>query len=117
MLLCHQLSLCNHATEMFVDNFITVVHIVKDLLMKNKESNVDPNLGFGFGVNAFYHPIFIRLNNMKRKGWFDTEKTTDFFAFTKLIKVPVQIQLAETIGIVRHEKLFRFEVLFHGNEP
>src|SRR5258706_4439326 len=117
MLVGHELIGFYQALKGFKNEFFAVAHVVEDLQAENEIAAIDPNLGaIGTAKLADAAPL-VHVDQMIGQCGAHCEKSGNFAARPEVLQHFFQINIGETVAIVREEKLFILNLRANRPKP
>ncbi len=77
--------------------FFTVSHVLKNVLLQDEETSVDPQIGFLNGGNVLHEIVLSHRDDVKRLRGTDRQETGYFIMPVKIINIIGQTEIGQSI--------------------
>ena len=104
--------------EWLYDQFLTIAHVVKDLLFEYEEAAIDERRSIPDGVNTC-HQATARLcrNYVITQVWHDAQEAGDLVLLVKMLQLLRKGKIAEAVTVVGQELVLAVQIFFRRLEP
>src|SRR5215471_12257541 len=113
----HELLFGYEPLEGLHDQLFARLDVVENLLPEREESGVDEEVGLAHSRNGAHRIVGIERDHVKALGRLGAQEAGDLSAAHEAIDLVGKGEAAQSVGVVRQENLFAFQVLFDRLQP